>query len=120
LSLACPGNVHGLCHTLVVIDGPHVIVRISRLRQRFVVGDDINERKIVDKPKEERGVTPPTLASDAADSVGSEAVVEARRLDPGSAIVGPRRVDAGARVSSEALVAQDVLERGEAEEHVAA
>src|SRR5712691_4529034 len=76
---------------------------------------DMNEREIVRVP---RGLEPRALH--AADAARAEAVVDARALLADGAIVRERGIDTGAGVGPPALTAQHVLERGEAEEHVAA
>ena len=84
---------------------PDVIGRKRSPRLLFVVDDDINERNMAIQRTEERRVTPTTLASDAADAIGAQAVLDACRLDAGALIVRPRCSHARARLRSEALVA---------------
>ena len=84
---------------------PDVIGRKSSPRLHFVVDDDINERKMAIQRTGGRRVTPTTLASDAADAIGAQAVLDACRLDAGVLIVRPRRSHARARLRSKALVA---------------
>lgn len=84
---------------------PDVIGRKSSPRLHFVVDDDINERKMAIQRTGGRRVTPTTLESDAADAIGAQAVLDARRLDAGALIVRPRRSHARARLRSKALVA---------------